>query len=91
MLTGKGLWAFWFLEKYMRNILYIFIAGLLTSSSMLVKFYDSKPVLPSDKEIKMFGTKIIKLANTTHNEMDDHAIDMQRKEIKNHILTFLND
>ncbi len=35
--------------------------------------------------------KIIKLANTTHNEMDDNADDEQRKEIQSEILTFLKD
>lgn len=48
-------------------------------------------VLPSKKEIKKYKTKIVKLANTTHNEMDDNANDEQRKEIQNYILTFLND
>lgn len=48
-------------------------------------------VLPTEKEIKKFGIKIIKLESTTHNEMDDNANDKQRKEIQNHLLTFLND
>jgi predicted peptidase len=48
-------------------------------------------VLPTEKEVKKFGIKIIKLDSTTHNEMDDNANDKQRKEIQNHILTFLND
>lgn len=48
-------------------------------------------VLPTEKEIKNFGIKIIKLKSTTHNEMDDHANQEQRKEIQNHLLTFLND
>ncbi|WP_273209670.1 alpha/beta hydrolase family protein [Runella zeae] len=48
-------------------------------------------VLPTEKEIKKYKMKIVKLANTTHNEMDDNANDTQRKEIQNYILTFLND
>ena len=48
-------------------------------------------VLPTEKEIKKFKIKIIKLANTTHNEMDDNADDEQRKEIQSEILTFLKD
>ena len=35
--------------------------------------------------------KIVKLANTTHNEMDDNANSEQRKEIQEYILTFIND
>lgn len=48
-------------------------------------------VLPTEKEIKKYKMKIVKLANTTHNEMDDNANDEQRKEIQEHILTFIND
>lgn len=48
-------------------------------------------VLPTEKEIKKFGIKIIKLESTTHNEMDDNANQEQRKEMQNHLLTFLND
>ena len=48
-------------------------------------------VLPTDVEIKKFGIKIIKLPNTTHNEMDDNANNEQRKEIQNYIMMFLND
>jgi TolA-binding protein len=48
-------------------------------------------VLPTEKEIRKFRMKIVKLANTTHNEMDDNANDEQRKEIQQHILLFLND
>ena len=48
-------------------------------------------VLPTEKEIKKNKMKIIKLANTTHNEMDDNADDEQRKEIQSEILTFLKD
>ena len=48
-------------------------------------------VLPTEKEIKKYRIKIVKLANTTHNEMDDNANDEQRKEIQKHIFTFIND
>lgn len=48
-------------------------------------------VLPTEKETKKYKMKIVKLANTTHNEMDDNANDEQRKEIQKHILTFIND
>ncbi|HJV79183.1 MAG TPA: hypothetical protein VJ602_12430 [Paludibacter sp.] len=48
-------------------------------------------VLPTVEEAKRYGIKIIKLTNTTHNEMDDQANEDQRKEIQNFILTFLND
>lgn len=48
-------------------------------------------VLPIEKETKKYKMKIVKLANTTHNEMDDNANDEQRKEIQEYILTFIND
>jgi predicted peptidase len=48
-------------------------------------------VLPTEREIKKYRMKIVKLANTTHNEMDDNANDEQRKEIQYYALTFLND
>ena len=48
-------------------------------------------VLPTEKEIKKYKMKIVKLENTTHNEMDDNANDEQRKEIQEYILTFIND
>ena len=35
--------------------------------------------------------KIIKLPNTTHNEMDDNANEEQRNEIRNYVLSFLQD
>lgn len=50
-----------------------------------------KGVLPSEKEIEKFKMTVVKLLNTTHNEMDDNANDEQRKEIQKYILTFLND
>lgn len=48
-------------------------------------------VLPTSAEQKQFGIKIIKLPTTTHNEMDDHANEEQRQEIRNYLLTFLNE
>lgn len=47
-------------------------------------------VLPTEKEIKKFRIKLVKLVNTTHSEMDDNANNEQRKEIQNYILAFLN-
>jgi pimeloyl-ACP methyl ester carboxylesterase len=48
-------------------------------------------VLPTEEETEEFRMKIVKMTNTTHNEMDDNANEQQRYEIQNHILTFLND
>lgn len=48
-------------------------------------------VLPTEKEIKKYKMKIVKLANTTHNEMDDNANDKQRKEIQEYIITYINE
>lgn len=48
-------------------------------------------VLPTEKEAKKYGICIVKLSNTTHNEMDDNANDAQRKEMQNYVLKFLND
>jgi predicted esterase len=48
-------------------------------------------VLPTSEEQKQFGIKIIKLPTTTHNEMDDHANEEQRQEIRNYLLAFLNE
>ena len=47
-------------------------------------------VLPTEEEQKKFGIKIIKLENTIHNDMDDHANNEQREEIRNYVMTFLN-
>jgi predicted esterase len=46
-------------------------------------------VLPSAEEIKKFGIKIIKLPNTTHNQMDNHATKQQGEEINSYIISFL--
>ncbi len=48
-------------------------------------------VLPTEKEAKKYKMKIVTLANTTHNEMDDNANNEQRKEIQEYIITFIND
>jgi hypothetical protein len=45
----------------------------------------------TEKETKKYKMKIVKLAYTTHNEMDDNANDEQRKEIQEYIMTFIND
>ncbi|GAB3542766.1 alpha/beta hydrolase family protein [Spirosoma fluminis] len=46
-------------------------------------------VLPTAEEQKQYGIIIIKLSNTTHNDMDDHASAAQRQEINDYVLTFL--
>lgn len=48
-------------------------------------------VLPTEEEQKKFGMKIIKLENTIHNVMDDHANKEQAEEIRNYVMTFLNE
>ncbi|WP_435353465.1 alpha/beta hydrolase family protein [Emticicia sp. SJ17W-69] len=48
-------------------------------------------VLPNQDEQKKFGIKIIKLPNTIHNDMDDNANDVQRKEITDYLLSFLKE
>lgn len=48
-------------------------------------------VLPTEKEIRKYKMKIVKLTNTTHNEMDDNANDEQRKEIEKYIIAFINE
>ena len=47
-------------------------------------------VLPTTEEQQKYGIKIIKLKNTIHNDMDDHANADQRKEINGYILDFLS-
>jgi len=46
-------------------------------------------VLPTINEQKKLGITIIKLLNTIHNDMDDHANANQRKEINDYVLSFL--
>lgn len=48
-------------------------------------------VLPTDEEVKKFGTVIIKLPNTIHNNMDDSANEAQRQEIRKYIMAFLSN
>jgi predicted peptidase len=48
-------------------------------------------VLPSAEEQKKCRMTILKLPNTIHNSMDDDANEIQRAEIRNYILSFLND
>jgi predicted esterase len=48
-------------------------------------------VLPSEKETKRYNMNIVKLTNTTHNEMDDNANDKQRKEIQDYIVKFVKE
>ncbi len=48
-------------------------------------------VLPDTEETKKYKMKIVKLGNTKHNEMDDDANEMQRKEINDYVLAFLRD
>lgn len=48
-------------------------------------------VLPTAEEQKKFGMIIIQLANTRHNDMDDHANEEQRREIRTYIMRFLNE
>ncbi len=47
-------------------------------------------VLPTVAEQEQFEIKIIKLSNTLHNDMDDNANNLQRKEITDYILSFLH-
>jgi dienelactone hydrolase len=48
-------------------------------------------VLPSAEEQKMYGIKIIMLPNTIHNDMDNNASELQRKEINDYVMGFLRD
>lgn len=47
-------------------------------------------VLPTLEEQQNYKMRIIKLPNTIHNDMDDHANAEQRKEINSYMLDFLN-
>lgn len=47
-------------------------------------------VLPTDLEQKKLKITVIKLQNTGHNQMDDHANEKQQIEIRKYILGFLN-
>ncbi|GAB3509891.1 alpha/beta fold hydrolase [Spirosoma knui] len=46
-------------------------------------------VLPTTNEQKQYGITIIKLPDTIHNDMDNHASAAQRKEINDYVLAFL--
>jgi predicted peptidase len=48
-------------------------------------------VLPTEIEQANYRIRIVKLSNTTHNEMDDSANEQQQMEIRNYILTFLEE
>lgn len=48
-------------------------------------------VLPGEAEQKKYGMTIIKLPNTIHNDMDDNADRMQRREIQNYVLGFISE
>ncbi|MDX2246458.1 MAG: alpha/beta hydrolase [Bacteroidia bacterium] len=48
-------------------------------------------VLPTQEEQSRLGITIIKLENTTHNQMDDDANEAQRKEINDLVLKFLKE
>ncbi len=48
-------------------------------------------VLPTEEAIKRHKITISKLANTTHNEMDDNANEQQRKEMQQYVLAFLEE
>jgi predicted peptidase len=48
-------------------------------------------VLPTEEEQKKYGTKIIQLKNTRHNNMDNSGTAEQKKEINEYILSFLNE
>lgn len=47
-------------------------------------------VLPNLEEQKKYEITIIKLNNTIHNDMDDRANEVQRKEINEYIMLFLD-
>lgn len=48
-------------------------------------------VLYTDEEQKQLGATVIKLANTTHNDMSDLGTREQQAEINNYILSFLTE
>lgn len=50
-----------------------------------------KDVIPTLTEQEKYGIKIIKLPNTGHSDMDDYGNKEQKEEIKNYILSFLNE
>ncbi|MCE7043868.1 serine aminopeptidase domain-containing protein [Dyadobacter sp. CY312] len=46
-------------------------------------------VLPTEVERREFGMKVYRLSNTKHSEMDNDATEIQRKEINEYIIKFL--
>ncbi len=48
-------------------------------------------VVPTVEEQQKFGTQIIKLPNTIHNDMNDAGTKKQKKEINGYVMRFLND
>jgi predicted dienelactone hydrolase len=48
-------------------------------------------VVPTEEECKKFRMTMVKLPNTIHNNMDDHANAAQRKEINEFVLRFLRE
>lgn len=48
-------------------------------------------VLPTAEEAAQFGTRVIHLADTPHNNMDSDADPRQRAEIIEHVLRFLQE
>jgi pimeloyl-ACP methyl ester carboxylesterase len=50
-----------------------------------------KGVLPTLTEQEKFGIKIIKLANTIHNDMNDRGNKRQKREINTYIMGFLTE
>jgi len=46
-------------------------------------------VLPSPENLSKFKITVVKLSSTKHNEMDDDANAMQRKEINSYLINFM--
>lgn len=50
-----------------------------------------KGVLPDEFEQKKWSIQVVKLPNTPHNDMDNHANERQRNEIQTYVLQFLKN
>jgi pimeloyl-ACP methyl ester carboxylesterase len=48
-------------------------------------------VLPTVEEQEIYGITILKLPNTSHNNMDNRANKKERKEIQNYVLNYLSE
>jgi predicted peptidase len=48
-------------------------------------------VIPSEEELKKFDMTIQKLPNTIHNDMNDNATEIQKKEMLDWILNFVKE